>query len=154
MKEHQRAIRELDVDRSEIARHVFESDHRVDVEQVQVVDKEPQWRRRTVKEAIWTKHHGSFNKTKHSLSDQWCLSHLQTTLYALKSDFSFAFDNYLDFYLLLLTSSQYYLSSFFLYMYHDYRNPCIVSDHEMYSMHADSLQATVTLHLTMAACSG
>ena len=46
MREHKRAIRDLDVERSEVARHVFENDHAVDVSKVEVVDREPRWRRK------------------------------------------------------------------------------------------------------------
>lgn len=76
MKEHRRAIRELDVERSEIARHVFESDNAVDVSKVGIIDKEAQWRRRVVKEAIWSKRLASSNRTKFSLGDLWVLSDL------------------------------------------------------------------------------
>lgn len=77
VKEHGKAIREIDVDRSEVAKHVHESDHTVEVSQVEVVDIEPQWKKRIVKEAIWTKHFDSCNKTKHTLSNRWIVSDLQ-----------------------------------------------------------------------------
>ncbi len=76
VKEHQRAIRDMDVGRSEIARHVLESDHHVDVKLAKVIDREPQWRKRTIKEAIWTRRYNSFNRTKHVLSEKWLLSNL------------------------------------------------------------------------------
>ena len=73
-KEHARSVTSMDVQRSELARHVFESDHRVNLEQMSMVERETDWRRRVVKEAIWTKRHQSHNQTKHSLSAFWDVS--------------------------------------------------------------------------------
>ena len=80
MKEHKRAICDLDIERSEIARHVFESDHTVDVSRVSnlsILDKEPQWRKKIIKEAIWSKHFAFSNRAKFSLGDVWNLSDLK-----------------------------------------------------------------------------
>ena len=70
-KEHMKAIRDVDVARSEVARHVFESDHRVDFERMEVIDRERCWRKRIVKEALWTKRHASSYNVKFSISNQW-----------------------------------------------------------------------------------
>ena len=63
-REHQRAVRELDTDRSEIAKHVHETDHRIAFHDMLCLDRESNWRRRITKEALWTKKIGSANKTK------------------------------------------------------------------------------------------
>ena len=44
-KEHIKAVKDIAVSRSEVARHVFGSDHRVDFESMQVVERESVWRR-------------------------------------------------------------------------------------------------------------
>ena len=62
--EHVRMIRELDVDRSELAKHVATSGHRIDIDSLSVVDRERSWKRRIVKESLWTKHFRSSNRTK------------------------------------------------------------------------------------------
>ena len=49
-KEHIKAVKDIAVSRSEVARHVFESDHRVDFESMQVVERESVWRRRIIKQ--------------------------------------------------------------------------------------------------------
>ena len=67
MKEHKRMVRELDVDRSEVARHAAESGHALDFQHVSVLDKEERWRRRVIKEALWSKKLQSSNSVKHSL---------------------------------------------------------------------------------------
>ena len=72
-KEHLRACRELDVDRSEVARHVAETGHKLDLGNIKVLDRETSWRRRVVKEAIWTRKLGSSNKVKHDIGQLWHL---------------------------------------------------------------------------------
>ena len=67
-KEHMRAVKDVDVQRSEVARHVFESHHQVDFKNMTVVDREPTWRKRIVKEALWTRKYKAFNHVKHSQS--------------------------------------------------------------------------------------
>ena len=62
--EHVKMIRELDVDRSELAKHVVYSDHKIDIDSMEVVDKERSWKKRIVKESLWSKHFRSGNKTK------------------------------------------------------------------------------------------
>ena len=54
-KEHLRMVKELDTQRSEVARHVAEDGHRVKLEDMKIIEKEPNWKRRIVKEALWTK---------------------------------------------------------------------------------------------------
>ena len=70
-KEHLRAVKELDAQRSEVARHVAEEGHRVKVQDMKIIEKEPSWRRRIVKEALWTKKLGSSNKVKHEIGTSW-----------------------------------------------------------------------------------
>ena len=72
-KEHRRAWRELDVSRSEVARHAAETGHRIDFEGLEVVEREANWRRRVVKEAMWTKKANSSNKVKHDIGNLWQL---------------------------------------------------------------------------------
>ena len=52
IKEHKRAVRELDVDRSEPARHFAETGHVPNFEDVTTLAKEGFWRRRVIKEAL------------------------------------------------------------------------------------------------------
>ena len=47
-----KSVRDVDVTHSEVARHVFESDHKVAFERMEVVDKEPIWKKRVIKEAF------------------------------------------------------------------------------------------------------
>jgi hypothetical protein len=63
-KEHLRAVRELDVHRSELAKHVHETDHRIAFDSMLCLDRESSWRRRITKEALWTQKLRSSNKTK------------------------------------------------------------------------------------------
>ena len=42
-KEHKKAVKEVDIMRSEVARHVFESDHKADFENMVVIDREADW---------------------------------------------------------------------------------------------------------------
>ena len=70
-KEHHRSIRNMDVLRSEVAQHAVEASHRVAVSEMEIVDKEPGWRRRIVKESLWSHRLQSQNKTKHHLCDSW-----------------------------------------------------------------------------------
>ena len=72
-KEHARAVKDVDVARSEVAQHVHEESHQVDFNGMEVIDREPDWRKRVVKEALWTRKFSSSNRTKHTLSDFWCL---------------------------------------------------------------------------------
>ena len=72
-KEHHRAVRELDVQRSEVARHSAESNHDVDVAGMRILEKESNWRKRVVKEAIWMKRLQGSNKIKHELGDAWTI---------------------------------------------------------------------------------
>ena len=66
-----RALKELDVNRSEVARHFAETGHRIDMSGLKVLECEPNWRRRIVKEAIWTKKLGSSNQVKHDIGHTW-----------------------------------------------------------------------------------
>ena len=53
-KEHLRAIRDLDVQRSKVARHAIEDDHTIKIDDMKIVEKEPNWKRIIIKEALWT----------------------------------------------------------------------------------------------------
>ena len=44
-KEHLRAVRELDVRRSEVARHIPEDGHGVKIEDMKITEKELDWRK-------------------------------------------------------------------------------------------------------------
>ena len=70
-KEHARAIRDMDIDRSEIAKHMMETGHRVDPQAASIIDRESDWRRRVAKEAFWTRNLGSKNKVKHDIGTSW-----------------------------------------------------------------------------------
>lgn len=70
-REHRLAVRNLDSERSEVARHTHEDGHRVNIDSMHILEKEPIWRRRLVKEALWTKKLNSANRTKHFLSAHW-----------------------------------------------------------------------------------
>ena len=72
-KEHARAIKEMDVQRSEVARHAVEDGHEVEVSGMEVIDKESSWRRRVVKEALWTRKLKASNKVMHELGHAWKL---------------------------------------------------------------------------------
>lgn len=62
--EHIRNIRDMDTDRSEMAKHVMESGHSIDIDSMKVIDRESCWRKRIVKESLWTRKLDSSNKTK------------------------------------------------------------------------------------------
>ena len=70
-KEHCRAIRQFDVERSEVARHFSSGDHVADWEGSGVIDVEPRHRKRLVKEAFWTHGFTSSNRCFFTLSDAW-----------------------------------------------------------------------------------
>ena len=70
-KEHARAIRDMDVGRSEIVKHMMETGHRVDPQTASVIDRESDWRRRVVKEAYWTNKVGAKNRVKHDIGTMW-----------------------------------------------------------------------------------
>ena len=70
-KEHLRAIRDLDVQRSEVARHAIEDDHTVKIDDMKIVEKEPYWKRIIIKEALWTAKLGGSNKVKHDIGTAW-----------------------------------------------------------------------------------
>ena len=63
----------MDVGRSEIARHAAETGHPINFDDMKVVDRETNWRRRIVKEAIWTKKVASQNKVKYDIGELWPL---------------------------------------------------------------------------------
>ena len=73
IKEHKRSCKELDVERSEVARHTAKTGHSPDFGEARVLEMEPHWRSRVVKEALWTRELGSSNATKHDLGPSWCL---------------------------------------------------------------------------------
>ena len=70
-KEHLRAVKDMDVYRSEIAKHVTETGHMMSFDDMRRVDGAKQWRQRITKEAIWTKKLGSGNKTKVDLGSSY-----------------------------------------------------------------------------------
>ena len=63
-KEHQRMVRQMDVDRSEIASHCHNKDHRMDWEGAKILTVEEHWGKRKTKEAIWSVRKSSFNRRK------------------------------------------------------------------------------------------
>jgi hypothetical protein len=63
-KEHMRAVRDLDVDRSELAKHVHESNHKIDFAGMHCLEREGFWKRRIAKEALWSRILKSSNATK------------------------------------------------------------------------------------------
>ena len=65
-----KAVREFDVDHSEVAKHTAISGHCIDFGRMRVLDRENMWRKRVIKEAWWTKN-ASNNKVKFSMSDFW-----------------------------------------------------------------------------------
>ena len=73
MKEHRRSWKELDVQRSEVARHSAETGHTPDFQEAHVLEREPNWRSRIVKEALWTRRLDSSNAVKHDLGSSWFL---------------------------------------------------------------------------------
>ena len=52
LKEHQRCCRHLESQKSVVAQHAIEEDHRIDWNQSTVIDREQQWHRRRLKEAL------------------------------------------------------------------------------------------------------
>ena len=59
----------MDVARSEIAHHANETGCRIDFDGMKVVDRETNWMRRVVKDAIWTKKLASHNRMKHDIGE-------------------------------------------------------------------------------------
>ena len=57
-------MRDLDVDRSEVAKHVHETGHRIAFDDMRCLDREGVWRRCITKEALWSRKNRSANKTK------------------------------------------------------------------------------------------
>ena len=70
-REHMRAVREMDVLRSEVAKHATECSHEIGFSEMKTIDKETNWRKRIVKESWWTKTLSSCNRTKHTISNFW-----------------------------------------------------------------------------------
>jgi len=66
-----KAVREIDVLRSEVAQHAANSAHTIDFGKMKIIDREVNWRKRLVKEAWWTRKFNSANRTKFNLSDSW-----------------------------------------------------------------------------------
>ena len=62
LKEHQRCCRNFESQKSAVAKHAIEEDHRIDWSNSTVIDKEPQWHRRRLKEALHIKKHSNFNQ--------------------------------------------------------------------------------------------
>ena len=64
-------IKKASVDRSEVARHVWEEGHCLDWSSSGPIDREGRWKRRQIKEAYWSQKLDSKNRTFYSLSDAW-----------------------------------------------------------------------------------
>ena len=62
LTEHQRCCRNLDAQRSVVAQYALDEDHRIDWEGSTVIDKECNWHRRRIKEAMHIKRHPNFNQ--------------------------------------------------------------------------------------------
>ena len=70
-REHIKAVREFDVERSEVANHAASSGHSVNFDGMRILDRETVWKKRIIKEAWWTKQLSSSNRTKFPMSDFW-----------------------------------------------------------------------------------
>ena len=70
MKEHQRMIRNFEMERSEIAAHCHNEDHRMNWQAAETLTKERNWFKRQVKEAIWSERKKSFNRRR-EISTAW-----------------------------------------------------------------------------------
>ena len=70
-REHHRAVKNCDVQRSEVARHAIEEGHRVRVEEMKIIEKESNWKRRVIKEALWTRKLEGSNKVNFDISGAW-----------------------------------------------------------------------------------
>ena len=70
-KEHFRAVKNLDVLRSEVARHAIEDDHNVKIKEMKMIDREQSWRKRIIKEALWTQKLKGTNKVMYDVGSSW-----------------------------------------------------------------------------------
>ncbi|CAF1604706.1 unnamed protein product [Didymodactylos carnosus] len=68
MTDHKRAIRNND-ESSKLAKHVYANNHTVDIDKVETMSLETSWRRRIIKESLYTHNSAekAFNDTKHQL---------------------------------------------------------------------------------------
>ena len=79
LKEHQRCCRNLDLQKSAVAQHAVEEDHRIDWNNNMVVDKELKWHRRRLKEAMYIKKYNNFNQDQGlAISPIWASDILAT----------------------------------------------------------------------------
>ena len=67
VKEHNRSMRNFDVQCSEVVQHAAETGHTLQFGGVSLLDREATWRGRVIKEALWTRKLGSSNHVKHDL---------------------------------------------------------------------------------------
>ena len=70
-QEHLIAIKDFDVQRSKVARHAIEDNHKVKIEEMKMIDREPSWRKRIEKEALWTKKLNGSNKVMSDIGESW-----------------------------------------------------------------------------------
>jgi len=66
--------RPSEVEKSPMAHHIIYNKHKLDIEQVQILDQEPDWHKRGIKEAIYIRQqHPSLNRDegRHKLSRAW-----------------------------------------------------------------------------------
>ena len=66
-KEHVRSVKEFDTQRSEVARQAAGISHCLRLHKLTVLESEEDWRRRIVKEALWTQKLNSENRLKHEI---------------------------------------------------------------------------------------
>ena len=64
---------DVHVQRSEVARHAIEEGYRVRVEEMKIIEKESNWKRRItlIKEALWTRKLEGSNKVNFEISGAW-----------------------------------------------------------------------------------
>ena len=70
VNEHQRRVRSMDIDHSEIAAHCHLKDHRMEWKESRVLTSEKHWLKRQVKESLWSVREGSFNRRR-DVSAAW-----------------------------------------------------------------------------------
>ena len=79
LKEHQRCCSNFDLQKSAVAQHAVEEDHRIDWDNSMVVDKESKWHRRRLKEAMYIKKYNNFNQDQgFAISPIWASDILAT----------------------------------------------------------------------------
>jgi len=72
LSEHRRNCRNGEVERSGVAQHTIEEDHRIDWEGSTVINREKNWFKRRVKEALLIRKHPNFNQDQGlDISPMW-----------------------------------------------------------------------------------